>query len=85
MATSTLMSVEEYLRTSFSDADREYVDGRIVERNVGEIDHSHLQTQIAFYIQSKYKNNVDGRRGTNASSSHTVSCSRYYDRGGLQA
>jgi len=50
------MSVEEYLRTSFPDADREYVDGKIVERNVGEIDHSHLQTQIAFHIQSKYKN-----------------------------
>ena len=38
MAT-TLVSVEEYLRTSYPDGDCEYVDGEIVERNVGEIDH----------------------------------------------
>ncbi len=30
---STPVSAEEYLRTSFTDGDREYVDGRIVERN----------------------------------------------------
>jgi|SRR5208337_333992 len=55
MGASTLISVEEYLRTSFSDGDREYVDGRIVERNAGEIDHSDLQSQITFYINSRYK------------------------------
>ena len=36
----TLVSVEEYLNTSYDGADREYVDGRIVERNLGEKDHS---------------------------------------------
>jgi Uma2 family endonuclease len=55
MGSSTLISVEEYLRTSFPDGDREYVDGRIVERNVGEIDHSDLHTEIAHYMKSKYK------------------------------
>ena len=39
MGTTTLVSVEEYLRTSFPDADREYIDGRIVERNVGTGSH----------------------------------------------
>jgi len=43
MGTTTLVSVEEYLRTSFPDADREYIDGRIVERNVGEVYHSDVQ------------------------------------------
>jgi len=38
----TLVSVGEYLRTSYSP-DCEYVDGRIVERNLGEIEHSLLQ------------------------------------------
>ena len=48
---STLVSVEEYLRTSFGDGDREYVDGRIVERNLGEKDHSRTQRKlIAFFV-----------------------------------
>lgn len=38
----TFVSVREYLRTSYSP-DCEYVDGRIVERNVGEKEHSLLQ------------------------------------------
>ncbi len=55
MSTTTLVSVEEYLRTSYSDADREYIDGRIVERNVGEVDHSDVQTNAASYIKAHYK------------------------------
>jgi len=55
MGTATLVSVEEYLRTSFPDADREYIDGRIVERNVGEVDHGDAQTAIAHYVRSHYK------------------------------
>jgi len=58
MGSTTLVSVEEYLRTSFPDADREYVDGRIVERNVGEVDHSDVQTAIAHYLRTHYKNRV---------------------------
>src|SRR5258705_3090263 len=58
MGTTTLVSVEEYLRTSFPDADREYVDGRVVERNVGEVDHSDLQTAIAHYLRTHYKKRV---------------------------
>jgi len=37
-----LISVREYLQTSYSP-DCEYVDGRIMERNLGEKDHSLLQ------------------------------------------
>jgi hypothetical protein len=33
-----LVSIEEYLNTSYDGADRGYVDGRIVERNSGEKD-----------------------------------------------
>jgi Uma2 family endonuclease len=58
MDATTLVSVEEYLRTSFPDADREYVDGRIVERNVGEVDHSDLQTAVAHYLRTHYKKRV---------------------------
>jgi Uma2 family endonuclease len=58
MGTITLVSVDEYLRTSFPDADREYVDGRIVERNVGEVDHSDVQSSILHYLRTHYKKRV---------------------------
>jgi len=43
MGTATLTPVEEYLRSSW-DPDREYVDGVVLERNLGELPHSYLQT-----------------------------------------
>ena len=52
MLTSALVSVEEYLNTSY-DPDCDYVDGRVVERNLGELDHSSLQTEISFYFRSR--------------------------------
>ena len=45
MATATIVPVEEYLRTSY-DPDMEYVDGALLERNVGERRHSRLQFLI---------------------------------------
>ena len=46
MASKTLMSVEEYLRTSFEDGDCEYVDGEIVEKNMGELGHGSVQARL---------------------------------------
>ncbi|MGA2171286.1 MAG: hypothetical protein ABSG62_24135 [Terracidiphilus sp.] len=40
------ISVEEYLSTG-NEPDCEYDDGVVVERNLGEIEHSYLQTLIA--------------------------------------
>jgi Uma2 family endonuclease len=40
------MSVEEYLGTSFEDADCDFVDGEIMERNVGELPHSAAQARL---------------------------------------
>lgn len=42
MASPTLVSVEEYLHTVYRP-DCDYVDGEIVERNMGEYKHSLLQ------------------------------------------
>jgi len=58
MATVTLVSVEEYLSTSYEDGDREYVDGEVQERNLGEIDHSDLQGSAYFHIRARYKHLV---------------------------
>jgi Uma2 family endonuclease len=53
MAT-TLVSVEEYVRTSYPHGDLEYVDGEIVDRNVGKIDHGSLQSRILVYLATHY-------------------------------
>jgi Uma2 family endonuclease len=50
MATQTQISPEEYLRMSFDGPDREYLDGEIVERNVGEPPHSKAQGQLIAYF-----------------------------------
>ncbi len=55
MASRTLVSVEEYLRTSYRP-DCDYVDGEIVERNVGELDHSDLQAEIITYFRTRLRN-----------------------------
>ena len=47
-----LWTVEEYLRTSWSP-DRELVDGRIEERNLGEKEHSILQAYLTYLFMSK--------------------------------
>jgi|SRR3954453_6076847 hypothetical protein len=54
MATGSLVSVREYLSTSYRP-DCDYIDGVVLERNVGEKDHSRLQTEIAFYYRSHRK------------------------------
>lgn len=52
MGSQTLVSVEEYLHTSYSP-DREYRDGVLVERNVGTRGHSSLQTRLASYFNRR--------------------------------
>jgi Uma2 family endonuclease len=54
MGTATLVSVEDYLSTSYSP-DREYLDGRIVERNLGEKTHSSIQTNLIIYLGARRK------------------------------
>jgi Uma2 family endonuclease len=54
MASGSLVSVHEYLSTSYRP-DCDYVDGVVLERNLGEKDHSLLQTEIAFYYRSRRK------------------------------
>ena len=49
-----LISVEEYLSTGY-EPDCEYDDGVIVERNVGEFEHSFLQTILG----TLFTNNMD--------------------------
>jgi Uma2 family endonuclease len=55
MATaSTLISIEEYLRTSYHP-DCDFVDGLIEERNVGERDHNRLQIVLGAWFLAHEK------------------------------
>ena len=54
MGTIAGIPIDEYLTTTF-DPDCEFVDGEVVERNVGEKDHSRLQTALASWLFSRRK------------------------------
>ena len=51
MATKLLIDVEEYLRISFDGPDCEYLDGEIVERNMGELPHGEAQGQLVHLLK----------------------------------
>ncbi|SPE42662.1 conserved hypothetical protein [Candidatus Sulfopaludibacter sp. SbA3] len=53
MAVETLISVEEYLSTSYSP-DMEYVDGVLVERNAGDWLHSLVQRNVILALSRRY-------------------------------
>lgn len=52
MKAATLVPIEEYLRTTYRP-DCDYVDGEVLERNVGERDHSELQGELFYYLRSR--------------------------------
>ncbi len=53
MSVGALISVEEYLRTSYSP-DCEFVDGEVMERNVGERPHSRVQRKfIEWFLKNR--------------------------------
>ena len=49
MASTTLVSVSEYLRSSYRP-DCDFVDGKLEERNVGEHDHAALQAGLILWF-----------------------------------
>jgi Uma2 family endonuclease len=48
------VSIDRYLRTSYQP-EREYVDGEIVKRNCGTLDHSSLMGELIFFFGSREK------------------------------
>src|SRR5258708_27664370 len=55
MGANTAISLEEYLRTSFADLDREYRDGELVERSLPDYPHSRTQSLLAFFFENLRK------------------------------
>ena len=52
MGATTLTPLRDYLQASYRP-DREYIDGRVLERNLGEKDHSRLQMLLSDYLYSQ--------------------------------
>src|SRR5580700_2725992 len=52
MAVGTLISVAEYLHTSYQP-DCDYVDGEVQERNLGELSHGRLQLRIGAWFLAR--------------------------------
>jgi Uma2 family endonuclease len=52
MSTAALISVEDYLRTTY-EPDCDYVDGEVIERNVGERPHGKLQFEFAYLFRNQ--------------------------------
>lgn len=50
---TTLVPLQEYLDTDYSP-DREYVDGVLVERNVGKRPHSRVQSNLDHFLQQRH-------------------------------
>jgi Uma2 family endonuclease len=54
MATTALVPLEEYLATVY-EPDCEYVDGEVLERNMGETDHGGLQLILGAWLFRRRK------------------------------
>jgi Uma2 family endonuclease len=54
MATAALIPVSEYLQTTYRP-DRDYIDGELKERNVGEQPHAHIQNIIGGIFRENRK------------------------------
>src|SRR5271165_2094558 len=52
MSVGTLLSVDEYLRTSF-DPDCDFIEGQVLERNVGKRKHSYAQGEIGAWFRAR--------------------------------
>jgi len=49
------ISIHEYLETIYEDGDREFVDGQVLERNLGEIPHSLIQANLIEHFRARYR------------------------------
>jgi Uma2 family endonuclease len=52
MGVATLISVDEYLRTSYHP-DCDFIEGAVLERNVGKRRHAYTQAEIAAWFVSR--------------------------------
>ena len=54
MSAATVVPLSEYLNTSYRP-DCDYLEGQLLERNVGEIEHSGLQMALSAWLYNRRK------------------------------
>lgn len=52
MDARVLLTPEEYLHAQFEGPDRDYADGEVVERNMGELPHAILQSELVYRLRT---------------------------------
>jgi Uma2 family endonuclease len=52
--TAVTVPLSEYLETSYRP-DSEYIDGELLERNLGELDHSRMQALLTRFLMNREK------------------------------
>ena len=57
MATTLQVSMAEYMDTTYRP-DREYIDGEVVERNMGRFEHARLQALVTALFTNNYEESV---------------------------
>jgi len=61
MAGKTLVTVEEYLKSSFDGPEPDYLDGELVERHLGSISHFEAQERLLdFFLSLKESHSLFG-------------------------
>ena len=78
MSISAALSVDEYLTTSYRP-DCEYLEGELLERNVGEWEHSRGLAVVSRYLSRLRKGlqHFDSNRPSSAGKGAAVSCAGY--------
>ena len=57
MATTLQVTLTDYMETVYRP-DREYIDGEVVERNMGTYEHGRLQTLLAVLLANSYEESL---------------------------
>ena len=73
MATAVYVPIAEYLNTTYRP-DCDYVDGEVLERNLGEFEHSSTQAEITVWLHGKFPK---GRRRVLTEQRVQVKATRY--------
>jgi Uma2 family endonuclease len=55
MASKTLVTVEEYLKSSFDGPEPDYLDGELIERHLGSKPHSEVQMRLLLFFAALSK------------------------------
>lgn len=57
-----MLTIDDYLATSFEDGDLECIDGELQKNNIGEIDHSEVKGLVSYRSEPAFHPRATGCR-----------------------